>query len=367
MKRIIFLAILVLIFFNPIYGQVILTPDGQKMQVLQDTTQLSSFIDSLYLINSFSGIVAICKNAEIIYEHSKGYANKENQTIINTSTLFNLASMNKMFTGVAIAQLVEKNMLSLSDRVIKFFPEYSDKNWAGKATIENLLTHTSGLGEFIPFQHKIKSLFNLSEIVDTISETVSKKDPGNEMVYSNAGFYFLGRIIEIITGENYFEYIKQNIFIPAGMNNTFFEVNDDQQYATGYMYDEIANSIVPNTKVVKKKGGPAGGAYSNVKDIIAFQKALMDGKLISKKSLELITVMKVKGKMPGLGYGLGIGVGVIPNGMKWVGHNGGAPGIATDYSWFIESGYSVIILMNQDAQSNLPIMMNVKFMVSNFK
>ncbi len=335
--------------------------------IFKDTTELSKFVDSLFYANSFSGIVAISKGDQIIYTHSNGFANKKEKTPVSLKTIFNMGSMTKMFTGVAIMQLVERNKIKLTDPVSKYLPEYPDKEWAGKATIQTLLTHTSGMGEFFPHGHKFKNFYNLQEIIDTIAKIVTTGSPTEKMVYSNAGFYLLGRIIEKISGRNYFDYIQKNIFDVAGMKNTYFKASGrDKRFAKGYMLNENTGKYETNENVINKIGGPPGGSMTNISDLLAFQIALKNNKLITEKSFKTMTEIKVKGDR-GMAYGLGIGVGSMPNGANWIGHNGGGPGISVNYAWFIDNEYSVIVFMNQDAKSNMPLMMRSHIFVSGMK
>ncbi len=329
-----------------------------------DTSELSSYIDSLYNANSFSGIVAIAKGDQIIYRHYDGFANKEEKIPISENTIFDMASMGKMFTGVAIMQLVEKNKIKLNDPVSKYLPDYPNKLWADKATIQNLLSHTSGIGDFWPPDHNFKNLYNLQEIVDTIANVVITNTPSEQMTYSNAGFYLLGRIIEKASGQNYFDYVQKNIFDVAGMKNTYFEkLKTDNRFAKGYMLNASTGQYQTNEAEVSKIGGPAGGALTNISDLLSFETALKTNQLLSEKYFKEMTTMAVKGRM-GIDYGLGIGLGTMPNGVQWIGHNGGAPGIAANFVWFVNSSYSVIVFMNQDAPSNMPLMLMTQMFAS---
>lgn len=367
MKQVIVIAFFSLLFTSA-KAQVLMSPGGARMKMLRDTIELSKFIDSLYQNNQFSGSVIISKKQHVIYSRIRGLADKKTKQPITSSTLFNLGSMNKMFTGIAVMQLVEKGKISLKDPVSKYLPDYPDQAWAKKATIENLLSHTSGLGEFIPFDHKIKDLFNLKEVTDTIATCVKATAPGTELVYSNAGFYLLGYIIEKVAGTSYFAYINKFVLSPAGMKHTLFDATKTSEpIAKGYFFDRSTKTLMDNERIVVKKGGPAGGAYSCIADLMAFENALKTNKLISENSLKDLTTQRAQGRFPGIGYGLGMGVGSMLNGVKWIGHNGGAPGISVDYTWFKDTDYSVIVLTNQDSLSNMPLMMNLKVLVSEMK
>lgn len=143
------------------------------------------------------------------------------------------------------------------------------------------------------------------------------------------------------------------MFDPAGMKNTHFEApSDDRRFAKGYILNDNTKKYATNETVINKTGGPAGGALTNITDLLAFKTALKTNTLLSKKYFDEMTTIAVKGHM-GMDYGLAVGVGTMPNGARWIGHNGGAPGIAANFVWFIDTDYCIIVLMNQDAQSNM--------------
>lgn len=360
MRKLLMLGLtMICIKISPCLSQMI---RGGKF--FKDTSEISRYIDSLNNVNSFSGILAIAKGENIIYLHKAGYADKEKKIDISQNSLFDMGSINKIFTGVAIMQLVEKKKIRLSDPVSMWLPDFPYKSWAEKATIRNLLSHTSGLGDFFPRTHQFVNLYNLQEIIDTIEKTEPVEVPGSKMIYSNAGFYLLGRIIEKASGQLYFDYIQKNIFDAAGMKNTFFTVREnDKRFVKQYLFNEEIKKYESNENVINKTGGPAGGARTSIADLLAFQLALKNHTLLNENSFHEMTELVITGER-GMGYGLGIGVGTMPNGARWIGHNGGAPGIAANYVWFPDKDYSIIVFMNQDAQTNMSLMIRSQIFVS---
>jgi CubicO group peptidase (beta-lactamase class C family) len=326
--------------------------------------------------DQFSGTVLIAKANKIIYQKAAGFSDKEQKRKNNINTKFNLASMNKMFTGIAIAQLAEKNKLSYTDKLVKYLPNLPEKTF-GSITIEQLLTHTSGTGDFF----RMPKFMDIKDTAKTITSYVDLGinepllfEPGAKFKYSNYGYILLGAVIEKISKMSYFNYVKRNIFSVAGMKNTDSYETDktNTNMAIGYAMPppmpgeapkQMGEKIVrePNTNFIEVKGTSAGGGYSTAIDLHKFSLALLTGKLLSKKSLDTVTKgkvvmqfpmppMKPNAKpmlMPEIKYGFGFGES-FKNNFRIIGHTGGAPGVDVKIDIYPDLGYTVIVLSNYD-------------------
>lgn len=331
--------------------------------------EIDQLIEDLSAKDKFSGNVLIAKGNEIIYQKAVGYADKEKDIKNNINTKFNLASMNKMFTGLAIAQLVEKNKLSYSDKIVKYLPYLSEKIF-GNITIEQLLTHTSGTGDIFRFPKFMEIKDTAKTIANYVDLGISQPllfEPGTKFQYSNYGYILLGALIEKISKMSYFEYVKKNIFSVARMENTDSYENDrvNNNMAIGYatpppMPDHTSQSdnkqIIRerNTGLIEVKGTSAGGGYSTVLDLHKFSQALLSGKLLSIKNVEIITKGRVRitlppnaTQTPDVKYGFGFGE-FYRNNIRVIGHNGGAPGVEGQVDVYPDTGYTVIVLSNFD-------------------
>src|SRR5262249_32005960 len=133
-----------------------------------------------------------------------------------------LGSMNKMFTSVAIAQLVQQGKMSYTDTVAKVLPDYPNQETASKITVHQLLTHTSGLGDFFgpEYAQKKGNLHELKDYLAFFANKPLKFEPGKDWAYSNAGMLVAGLIVERVSGQNYFAYIREHIYQPSGMKNS---------------------------------------------------------------------------------------------------------------------------------------------------
>ncbi len=310
--------------------------------------------------DAFSGTVLIAKGDEVLFSHACGEASKRFHVPNNIDTKFNLGSMNKMFTSTSIVQLAEKGKLSYQDTINK----YVDKSWlpeeiTSKVTIHHLLTHTSGLGSYFneTFSKGSRARFRtLEDFKPLVRDEKLAFEPGQRFRYSNTGMFFLGVIIESVTGQSYFDYIRENIYKPAGMTNSdSYEMDEPvENLAIGYYRDQKSPYGWKNNYYLHViKGGPAGGGFSTVKDLHLFGRALLTGKLVSPESFDVMW-KDYSGEYYGYGFRLDDG----PLG-KVVGHSGGFPGINANLDIFVDSGYIVAVMTNYDRAAS-PVARKIK-------
>jgi CubicO group peptidase (beta-lactamase class C family) len=306
-------------------------------------------VDGLIERDVFSGTVLVAKRDRVLLTRVGGEASKRFRVPNNIDTKFNIGSMNKMFTSTAIVQLAEQGMLSFDDPIEK----YVDESWlpertTSKITVHHLLTHTSGLGSYFNDTYWNGSRLQFRYVEDFKPLVVNDKPefiPGSRYQYSNTGMLLLGVVIESVTGGSYFDYIRENIYEPSGMT-------DSDSYEMDYPVPNLAIGYSPDWEseygwqnnfykhVVK--GGPAGGGFSTVGDLHRFALAILDGKLVTKESLQ--TMWK---DQSGTGYGYGFSVQESPKG-KVVGHSGGFSGINGNLDIYVDAGYVVAVLANID-------------------
>jgi len=330
-------------------------PEG-KLTDDEIVAYMDKYLEDLVARDKFSGTVLIAKDGVPFYTRVYGEACKRYQVPNYLDTKFNLGSMNKMFTGVAIMQLMEQGKLSLDDKVGKYLPDIPNKEIADKVTIHQLLTHTSGMQDYWEelFNAKWWEIKTVAQMADLIFDDSLLFEPGTDFHYSNSGPIVLGMIIEKITGQSYYDYVRDHIYIPAGMINTdCYEVDRPvPNLAIGYtrvgyngMFDP-EGGLRNNLFLHAIKGGPAGGGYSTVEDLLQFDIALRQNKLMSRESFDLMTTGKTE-RRPGLEYAYLIQDKTV-NGQRIIGHGGGAPGINSDLAMYLNSGYTVAVMSNYD-------------------
>jgi len=297
----------------------------------------------------YSGTVLVAKGADVLLTDFAGEASKAFHVPNNIDTKFNLGSMNKMFTSVAVARLVEAGKLAFDDPIGKWIDEtWLPKDVTSKITVRHLITHTSGLGSYFneAYQKSSRALFReLDDYKPLIKDDKPAFTPGERFQYSNTGMFLLGVVIEKVTGEDYFEHIRKAIYAPAGMT-------DSDCYEMDYPVENLAIGYSPDLKSPYKwqnnlykhvlKGGPAGGGFSTVKDLHRFALALLSDKLISRRMRDLMWT-----DFKGSNYGYGFTAVQSPGG-KAVGHSGGFPGINSQLDIYVDSGYIVAAMCNYD-------------------
>ncbi|MCP5052695.1 MAG: beta-lactamase family protein [bacterium] len=326
------------------------TPE-KKFSHQEIVKNLEPFIKKLVAKDRFSGTVLLAKKGKVLFKGAYGLASKRFNVPNRIDTKFNLGSMNKMFTAVAVAQLVEKGKLSFEDTIDK----YLDSGWinpdaAKKVKIKHLLTHTSGLGSYFnrKFMNSSRLLFRrLEDFQSLVKDEKLSFEPGTRWAYSNTGMLLAGAVIAKASGQNYFDYIREHIYKPAGMKNTDCYEMDRPVPNLAIGYDRAYNKKGPywqnNIFLHVVKGGPAGGGFSTVEDLVRFAQALEAGKLISKKSAQLLMSPKPGLKSPDYGYGFGVGKA---GDETIAGHSGGFPGINSILRIYRKSGYVYVILSN---------------------
>jgi len=331
---------------------------------------IQSYLDSLATENKFSGAIVVAKDGEIIASTAAGIANKATNAPINLETKFNLGSMNKMFTAVAIAQLAQQGKLDFNDPIAKHLPDYPNKEVAAKVTIHHLLTHTSGMGMYFTdrFRAERAKLTTIAAHFPLFVDEPLSFTPGEKFQYSNTGFMVLGAIVERVSGQDYYAYIQEHVFAPAGMTNTgYYQAGKEiPNLAIGYTRmgpdGKPSDELKENTDRIEVRGGPAGGGYSTVGDLVRFHAALRALKLLDRERLELVTKGKVEAGGPIGRYAYGFGDKVF-DGKHIVGHNGGFPGVAANFEMYPELGYTAVMLMNSDPPTMMPVIMQLRKLI----
>jgi len=307
-------------------------------------------LNELIAADEISGAVLITKGAAPLLQKAFGLASREYNVPNRLDTKFNLGSINKIFTQIAIGQLVEQGKLSFDDKLGKHLPDYPNRDAAAKVTIRHLLDMASGIGDFFGPEFQDTPKDRLRSIKDFLPLFATKPllfEPGTKQRYSNGGYIVLGAIIEKVSGQDYYEYVREHIFKPAGMQNSDWYEADipTPNLATGYTREGMEGRGARRTNIYMQpaKGSPAGGGHSTAEDMLKFALALQTGKLRLpdfKKTAAEGNQTSHTGK---------------PAPFSGIGVAGGAPGIN---AFLIAAGadnnsspYTIIVMSNYDPPS----------------
>lgn len=315
----------------------------------QMSSLISNALDRLVRTNDFSGCVTVVNGGKTVFDECRGLAERRFNVPIDHETKFRVASITKMFTAVAIGQLVESGKLSWDSTLAQLVPEYADQAAAKNITVWQLLHHTSGLGDYLVpefFAHREKFI-NPADYLDFIARQPKVGEPGKDWSYSNSGYVLLGRIIENVSHESYFDFIQRRVFAAAGMQSSGFSTLDEvtPKLAVGYFHESpFSSEWKANWMKIPFMSAPAGDSYSTNADLLRFAQALRGGKLLKAHTL---TSMFEDAVPAGPGsYAAGFGQR-LSHGRHIRGHQGGSEGVTTDLAMIWETGGAVALTSNQ--------------------
>lgn len=285
------------------------TAKKSEAEVLQE---LPAWIEREAASDNFSGVVLIAKGSKPIFQKAVGLADKTKKTPNQISTKFNLGSINKIFTQIAITQLIEQGKLSWEDKLGKYLPDYPIKDAREKVAIKQLYEMQSGISDFFGERYDATPKERIRTINDYLPLFADKPlafEPGTSRAYSNGGYIVLGAIIEKITGQTYYDYVREHIYKVAGMADTdcYISGAGTPNMAEGYRRNEKGERV-NNFDTRPGRGSSAGGGYSTAEDLLKFANALREYKLLSPQgSRRILGRAAVAGGAPGINAELEIG------------------------------------------------------------
>jgi CubicO group peptidase (beta-lactamase class C family) len=321
-------------------------PAGSDKAVAAEAgTLLRALADS----GEFSGAVLVAKDGKPFFLEAYGLANRDFGVANRADTKFNLGSIDKVFTQVAIAQLAAAGKLSLSDTVRKLLPDYPSPN-AERITIQQLVTMSSGLGDIFGKRYDATpkaKLRTLSDFLALFADEPLLFEPGTSRRYSNAGYVVLGLIIERVSGEEYHDYVRKHVFEPAGMNDSGAYPQDAvvANRAVGYTRDAADGPQAPsrvNIYALPARSSSAGGGYATAADLLAFDTAMRHDVLLPTAWTDWFYSDKTAAPAPGAAPHKRSGGG---------GFAGGTAGVNAALETDLDTGYTIVVLSNLDPPS----------------
>ena len=314
---------------------------------------LTNYVDSLIVpfVDSYKiagAAIGIAKNGKIIFIKSYGFSDLNNRTSLSVDAAFEIASLTKTFTAVAILQLLEKGLIRLDDDITKYL-DYDSKGRL--ITIRQLLNHQSGIKDYT--QSTIPGRLNgIRYVKDTLIQMLEQEEfmfePGSAMGYSNSGYYMLGLIVEKVSGVSYDDYLQKNIYAKANLNRTCTcdsTQSSVPKLVNGYNTDK-AGKLVEVKPGDFKLASAAGSLCSTVEDLMKWNIALHNTeKLLTKESYD---IMKMPARLKDsieVRYGLGLQLDQY-KGNKTIFHRGVIEGFLSDARYFPADDVTIITLIN---------------------
>jgi CubicO group peptidase (beta-lactamase class C family) len=304
------------------------------------TSKFEQYMDACVKVDRFSGSVLVSRDGETLFSRGYGLANAEHQVPNTPRTKFRLGSITKQFTAMAVLILQEQGKLKLDDAVGKYVDD-APKAWEG-VTIHHLLTHTSGVHSYTSEPDYTKKMMLPETVKGMIGRFKDKPldfKPGEKFSYSNSGYFLLGAVIEKASGDSYEAFLKKAIFEPLGMKDSGYDRPRTLIPRRASGYNHSGDGLVNAEYLDMAQPYAAGSLYSTVEDLAAWDRALADGKLVSKDSyVKMYTPAK-----DNYAYGWTV---ATRGGRKEVGHGGGINGFATSIVRYPEQKVCVVVLCN---------------------
>lgn len=295
--------------------------------------------------DKLSGCVLLAQDGKAIYQRCVGSENREARVPNTPDTRFRIASLGKMLTAVAVLQLVDAGKIGLNDTIAQHLPQYPDAPIAKRVTIRQLLNHTSGLGDIFGEEAEVHNheLRTLSDYIAANGKKPLQFEPGSKDGYSNFAYIVLGAIIEKVSGVSYYDYVRQHIYEPAGMQASGAEPESTKVSHRAVPYTHQAGKWIKENRMLPWRGTSAGGSYTTVGDLLRFANALHAGALIKPTTLKAATEPQNVNRWYGYGF-----MASEDGPDKRFGHEGGAPGMNAVFWVYPSRQYVVIGLSNFD-------------------
>ena len=282
-----------------------------------------------------SGVVLLTRDGETVFEGAYGQANREAGLENTTETRFDVGSITKLMTKVAIAQLAQAGKLDLDATLQSLLPDYPNQDVASRITIRQIVDHSSGLGDI--FNHRWgqadkSKLVEASDFFPLFSDLPLAFEPGTSQAYSNAGYVVLGAVVEAVSGISYVDYLERHVFGPAGMTSSGFPIRDGKapDLAIGYTRRD-GGELERNLGMLPIRGCPAGSSSHTASDLARLDRALRDGKLLNARWTAWVFGGEER---PERDWGIGVA--------------GGGPGVSAVIE--ADGTSTTVVLSNQDSQ-----------------
>jgi CubicO group peptidase (beta-lactamase class C family) len=346
-------------------GEQDLAPPPPPMTLEEALAAVQEAVSSAVAAEEFSGTVLVARGGEPVLRRAWGLACREFEVPNRVDTRYNLGSINKLFTKVAIGQLVQAGALSFDDTIASILPDYPNTEVARTVTVRHLLEMTSGIGDIFgeSYDATPKDRFrHNTDYLPLFAAEEARFAPGERFEYSNGSYIVLGEIVAASSGEDYYDYVRGHIFEPAGMADSAWYEADDPVPGVAFGYTrnwgpggEPQQTRRRNIYSLPARGSAAGGGYATVDDLLAFTNALLADRLLTPAYTDWF----LSGREPIAG-----GEEQAPDptvrGQGGVGFAGGAPGINSMLEVDLARGVTIVVMGNYDPPAAMKVARDVR-------
>ncbi len=316
-----------------------------------ESAKVDSFIAAAIKERNLVGVqVGIMQDGRIAFARGYGEASIPGAIPVDTTTRFAIGSVTKQFTCAIILQLAAEGKLSVNDPVSKYFKGLTR---ADEITLLDLMNHVSGYPDYYPLDFLDRRMLKATTPAKVVATYASMKldfEPGTRYSYSNTGFTMLGIVAEKASGQPFGKLLRERIFKPFDMPNTVY---DPRETGKGYAQGYSSFALGPLTPAAREGAGwadAAGAIYSTAPDLLRWDRALMEGKVLQGEWLALMTRPRVLKDSSVSSYGTGLGIGKIGTDTAWA-HTGAVAGFAAQNFMVPASKSAIVILANTEVSA----------------
>lgn len=333
-----------------------------QSQTVED--KIDTLLQQEYPLDGTGATALVVKNNNPIYSKAFGMANLELEVPMQIDMIFEIASITKQFTAVAILMLMEEDKLNLKDDITKFIPDYPTQGH--NITIHHLLTHTSGIKSYTEMDTLTqiwRNDYTPKQLINVFKNKPMDFDPGTQYHYNDSGYIILGHIIEKITGLTYKQFIEKRIFSRLEMTNSYYADHSKiiKNRASGYQ----KNSGFKNAPYLNESlPYAAGSLLSTVKDIYKWNRAIKNNSLISEENKQLAFTNYKLNNGKEINYGYGWEINTIMN-KKSIAHSGGILGFVTNVIYIPKEDLYVAVFSNCECKNPVGISEKITELVLN--
>ena len=321
---------------------------GFSIEAQNIETRLDRIIQQNYQSEKPGAAALVAKDREIIYRKAFGEANLELDVAMKPEMVFEIGSMTKQFTAMAILMLEEQGEISLQDDITKYIEDYPTHGH--EITIHHLLIHTSGIKSYTSmkeWQGKWRKDFKPKEMIDFFKNEPMNFAPGEKFSYNNSAYFMLGYIIKQVSGMPYPEFLEKNIFQPLGMANSYYGSHRKIIKNRAAGYQKKSGDFVNEEFLSLTQPGAAGSIMTTVDDMWKWQQAINNNRLIKRETLEKAFTEYTLNNGEPINYGYGWFLKEI-KGSPTIEHGGGIFGYTSNGIYLPEEEVYVVMLSNRD-------------------